>query len=195
MIVFTISAWNTGTDNIPVATVELKIFGPDGGLAASPSRSISSFLSGSERTVKITYNLPRSASLGLWKYEVYLYGHVRSRTLMDSETGRSFTVEPAIVTGDIVSIADAPDPVARRGTATFTVKIKSTGNIIWPNARITVNIYRAGGKIPVSCVLSVMNILPGPEYTFNIQWRVPPGFPAGTYNYDRSLLALLTHPS
>jgi len=157
----------------------LKILKPDGRVGSSPSKTITRFLAGSTRTIQITYNLPKSAAAGDWTYGVYVY---RSSTLLDSETDGGFKVR--VPSGVIVSLADSPDPVAPGGTATFTVKIKNTGNLVWSNAKITIKILKPDGKLAKTLTINARNIQPGIEYTYTKDWRVPSTAPLGTYTYN-----------
>ena len=184
-MIFTVSVQNTGAKDISTARVQVKIYKPDGTLAASPYKSVSSFVAGTERTVQITYTLSSSAPLGVWTYGVYVYRVTyTSTTLLDQVTGQSFTVQPVVMTGEIVSVADAPDPVTRGSTVTFTVTVENTGNVIWSSGKVTVKIYKPGGSLYTTKSLSISNILPGVEYTYNVKWTVSSYAPKGTYRYD-----------
>jgi len=176
---FTVTVQNTGANDMSSARVQLKILKPDGRVGSSPSKTITRFLAGSTRTIQITYNLPKSAATGDWTYGVYVY---RSSTLLDSETDGGFKVR--VPSGVIVSLADSPDPVAPGGTATFTVKIKNTGNLVWSNAKITIKILKPDGKLAKTLTINARNIQPGIEYTYTKDWRVPSTAPLGTYTYN-----------
>jgi len=95
----------------------------------------------------------------------------------------SFTVNPAVTAGSIVSVSDSPDPVARRRTVDFAVRIKNTGNVVWSSASITIKIYRPDGTWVATSVLTVGNIQPGVEYTYTIHWSVPSSAPKGIWHY------------
>jgi hypothetical protein len=180
---FTINVQNTGANDMSSTRVQLKILKPGGRAASSPSKTITRFIAGSTRTVQITYNLPKSAATGDWTYGVYVY---RSSTLLDSETDGGFKVR--VPSGVIVSVADSPDPVVHGGTATFTVKIKNTGNLVWSNAKITIKILKPDGKLAKTLTITARNVQPGVEYTYTKDWRIPTRIstsaPIGTYTYN-----------
>ena len=88
-------------------------------------------------------------------------------------------------TGEIVSVGDAPDPVVRGETATFTVTVKNTGNTIWSRGKVTVKIYKPGStSVYTTKSLSISNIAPGVEYTYNLKWAISSYSTTGTYRYD-----------
>jgi hypothetical protein len=176
---FTITVLNTGSNDMSSARVQLKILKPGGRVASSPSKTITRFIAGSTRTIQITYNLPKSAPAGDWTYGVYVY---RSSTLLDEKTDGGFKVR--VPSGIIVSVADSPDPVAPGGTATFTVKIKNTGNLVWSNAKITIKIFKPDGKLAKTLTINARNIQPGIEYTYTKDWRTSTRAPIGTYTYN-----------
>jgi len=180
---FTINVQNTGANDMSSTRVQLKIYKPGGRVASSPSKTITRFIAGSTRTIQITYNLPKSAATGDWTYGVYVY---RSSTLLDSETDGGFKVR--VPSGIIVSVADSPDPVLHGGTATFTVTIKNTGNLVWANAKITIKILKPDGKLAKTLTINARNIQPGIEYTYTKDWRIPTRIstsaPIGTYSYN-----------
>jgi hypothetical protein len=84
-----------------------------------------------------------------------------------------------------VSVTYSPDPVTRGRTATFTVTIDNTGNVVWLGAKIVIMIYTPGGALYTMLTLTVAsNILPRVEYTYNIGWAVPIYMTTGAYRYD-----------
>lgn len=186
---FTVTVHSTGTKDISTAKVQLKIFKPGGGVAASPFASLTNFKAGTDRTVQITYMLPKSAPTGGWTYDVYVY---RGTTILDQLTRQSFTVQASIISGQIISVSDSPDPVTRRGTATFTITIKNTGNIVWSSARITVKIYKSSGTLATQRIVTVMNVAPGVDYTRSLTWLVPATSPTGQYTYTVAVAYLTT---
>jgi hypothetical protein len=179
--VFNVGVVNLGTTKLSSLKVQLAINGPDGSLASPKSKSISKLLAGAEKTIQITYKIPASAPPGIWTYSVYLY---RGSVLLHQKTDGSFTVDPAITAGSIVSISDSPDPVARRKTVTFAVTIKNTGNIVASKADITIRIYGPDGALVATLTLKAKNIQPAAEYTYNKAWKVPSGAPIGDCHYD-----------
>jgi hypothetical protein len=189
-LTFIVAAHNTGNMILGSVPVRLKVYRPDGVLASSPSGSITNFVGGTERTLQVTYILPVTAMKGVWTYNVAVY---YGATLLDSETGRTFTVESPVIAGQIVWVADTPDPVSHGGTATFTVTFRNTGNIVWSSARITVKVYKPGGTVlATQRILTVMNVAPGVDYTRNLTWLVPSTSPTGEYTYTVTLTYLTT---
>ena len=151
-------------------------------MASSPYMYISSFKAGTERNVKITYTLPLSAPLGYWTYDVYLY---RSSTVLDKVAGQGFTVETPFKSGEILVIADSPGPVLHGKTATFTIVVKNTGNTIWSSGKVTIKIHKPDSTtVYTTKSLSISNIAPGVEYTYNLKWAVSSYATTGTYTYD-----------
>ena len=143
---------------------------------------ISSFKAGTERTVKLAYTLSSSAQLGYWTYGVYVY---RSSTVLDEVAGQGFTVETPLKSGEILVIADSPDPVLHGKTATFTVVVKNTGNTIWSSGKVTIKIHKPGStSLYTTKSLSISNIAPGVEYTYDVKWAVSSYATTGTYTYD-----------
>jgi archaellum component FlaG (FlaF/FlaG flagellin family) len=185
-LIFTVTVQNTGPSSIPSAKVLVKIYRPDGQLASSPYKSFSAFTAGSERTVQVTYTLSSSALAGEWTYDVLLYRVSPSpTTVLDQRVGRHFTVLPAVRAGQIVSVADAPDPVLRGTTATFTVTIKNTGNIVWSTGKIMMKIYKPDGSLATTVSLTIRNVAPNTEYTYTVlSLLVPSSVPVGTYRYN-----------
>jgi len=177
-ISFFVTLRNTGKTTISNANVQLKIYGPDGVLVASPSRSVRSLWAGREATVKVSYTLPLSAPVGEWKYDVYAYATIP----LDQLTGRSFTVQPAVITGKIISVTDSPDPVRSGSRTTFTVKITNTGNIAWRVAQITIKIYSPDGTLATTISPKASNVKPGVEYTYKALWTA--ARLKGTYTYE-----------
>jgi len=175
---FSVTLRNTGTTTVSKANVQVKIYGPDGLLVASPSASVSRLRPGREATVKISYTLPLSAPVGDWKYDVYAY----ATSPLDQLTGQSFTVQPAVITGKILSVTDSPDPVRSGRKATFTVKIMNTGNIAWPAAQISIKIYKPDGTLATTISLKASNVQPGIENTYKAQWTA--ARLKGTYTYE-----------
>ena len=165
-ISFSVTLRNNGKTTIPKAYVQLKIYGPDGVLVASPSGSVSGLRAGREAPVKVSYTLPLSAPVGEWKYDVYAY----ATSPLDQLTGRSFTVQPAVIAGKIISATDSPDPVRAGLKTTFTVKVTNTGNIAWPAAQITIKIYNPDGTLAATILLKASNVKPGTDYTYKAQW-------------------------
>jgi subtilase family serine protease len=180
-VIFTVTVQNTGTKDISSAKVQVKIIKPDGKAASSPSKSISSFEAGTERTVNVTYALSSSAPVGDWMYGVYVY---RGSTLLDQATDQGFTVEPIVKTGQILSVTADPDPVVHGNTVVFTVTAKNTGNTIWSSGKVTVKIYKPDGKLYTTKSLSIKNIQPDTEYTYDIKWKTSTGTKAADYRYD-----------
>jgi hypothetical protein len=180
---FAVTVLNTGSKDMSSARVQLRILKPGGRVGSSPSKTITRFLAGSTRTIQITYNLPKSAAAGDWTYGVYVY---RSSTLLDSETDGGFKVR--VPSGVIVSVADSPDPVTHGTTASFTVTIKNTGNLVWSSAKITIKILKPDGKLAKTLTINARNIQPGVEYTYTKDWRIPTRIstsaPIGTYSYN-----------
>jgi len=178
--VFNVEVVNLGTTKLSSLKVQLALNGPDGSMASPKSKSISKLLAGAEKTIQITYKVPASATPGVWTYSVYLY---RGSVLLHQKTDGSFTVDPAVVAGSILSVSDSPDPVARRKTATFTVTVKNTGNIVWP-AVITIKIYGPDGALTATRNLGDKKLQPSVEYTYRITWNVPSSTQAGIFHYE-----------
>jgi hypothetical protein len=189
-VTFTVSVTNTGPSDIASAMVKVTIHKPGGALAATVPKPISAFMHGSSRSVDVVYTLAASAPTGTWTYDVYLY---RLTALLDDYTGQTFTVEVPLKTGSIQSVVDAPDPVLRGQTATFTVTFKNTGNIVWSSAKITVKVYKPGGTVlATQRMLTVMNVVPGVDYARDLTWLVPATYPTGQYTYNVYLSYLTT---
>jgi uncharacterized repeat protein (TIGR01451 family) len=187
---FTVTVANTGPSDIASAIVKVKIYKPGPVLAATLSKPFSAFVHGSSRSVDVIYTLAATAPTGGWTYDVYLY---RLTTILDDDTGHTFTVEPRVIAGTIISVADAPDPVTHGTTATFTVTFRNTGNIAWASARVTVKVYKPGGTVlATQRMLTVMNVAPGVDYTRDLTWLVPATATAGTYSYTVTLTYLTT---
>jgi len=181
-VVFNVGVVNLGSSKVSSLKVQLGINGPDGSLAWSKSASISKLSGGAQKTIQVAYKVPLSAPPGVWTYSVYLY---RSSVLLDQKTDGSFTVDPAIIAGTVVSVSDSPDPVARRETATFTVTVKNTGNIVWSSASVRIEIYGPDGTLVATPTFKVSKkIQPAVEYTYKIRWKVPSGAPIGACDYD-----------
>jgi len=185
-MIFTVSVRNSGTKDMSTAKIQLNIYRPDKSLAASPNVSISNFLAGTERIVQVTYTLPSSGPLGAWTYDVSVYRvNYNTATLLSQLTGEAFTVQPPDVKGLLVSVIDSPDPVGRGKTATFTVRIKNIGgNLIWPSAKISIKIYKPDGSQYTTLSLTVKDVMPGTEYTYNMKWTTSYYASKGTYRYD-----------
>jgi hypothetical protein len=178
-MIFTVIVQNIGDVDIGSIKVQLKIHKPDGKLAASPSKTANNFKAGSQITAQLTFSLPRSAPLGVWMFDVFA---AHDSTPLDQKLGQSFTVQPPIVSGVILSIRDN-GPVARGATAAFTVTIKNTGNTIWPSAKITIKVNRPDGKLFATLTLSVKKVVPGVEYQNTKNLMVPSNAHTGTYAY------------
>ena len=120
--------------------------------------------------MNVTYTLSSSALLGDWTYGVYVY---RGSTLLDQVTGQGFTVQPAVKSGEILSVTADPDPVGQGGATAFTVTFENTGNVVWSTAKLTAKIYKPGStSVYTTKSLSISNIAPGVEYTYNVKWAV-----------------------
>jgi len=167
------------------ARVQLRIYRPDGRLASSPSKSITRFMAGSERTVQITYTLSSSAPLGAWACDVYVY---RGSTLLDQVADQGFTVQPPVKTGEILSVAADPDPVGAGGTTAFAVTFRNTGNIIWSTAKLTAKIHKPDSTtVYATRSLTVSKIVPNVEYSYDVKWKPSSSAALGTYTYDAYL--------
>ena len=181
---FAITVRNTGRLDMYFSRVILEIYTPDTMLLVTLSTFITIFVHGTQRSVGIIYLLPSTAPAGVWTYNVYVYHGI---TLLDKEPDRTFTVQGPTITGEIVSVTHAPEPVARGRTVTFAVKIKNTGSSVWPSAEILVMIYapgqKPGGASFATLTLSIANVQPSVEYTYNLSWHVP-FTPTGTYTYN-----------
>jgi archaellum component FlaG (FlaF/FlaG flagellin family) len=135
-----------------------------------------------EYSYQVKWTPSSSASLGSYTYDVYL---TYRSTVLDSSIGNTVKVEPMVKTGEIISVEDAPDPLTRPGTATFTVTVKNTGNFIWSSGKVTVKIHKpASTSVYTTKSLSISNIAPGAEYTYNVKWAVSSYATTGTYTYD-----------
>ena len=178
-MVFTVNIVNAATRKLSSLSVQLSIYEPDGSLVGAGSGSISKLNPRAKGTVQIAYTMPPSAPLGVWMYSVYLS---RAGTLLDQKTDGSFTVDPAIIAGSIVSVSDAPDPVARGKTVKFAVTVENTGNVVWSSASITIKIYRPDGTLLATPLITV-KIQPG-VYTYQIAWKVPSSAPRGIWHYE-----------
>jgi hypothetical protein len=179
-VVFNLRVVNLGTSKVSSLKVQLAINRPDGSLAWSKSASISSLYAGAQKTIRVTYTVPASAPAGVWTYSVYLY---QGKVLLDQKTDGSFTVDPRVIAGSIVSVSDSPDPVARGKTVTFAVTVKNTGNIVWP-AVITIKIYRPDGALTATRTLTGKKLQPNVEYTYRITWKAPSRTEAGVFHYE-----------
>jgi hypothetical protein len=106
-------------------------------------------------------------------------------TSSTSESTSTTTSSTGPVTrGSIVSVADSPDPVARRRTVNFSVTVKNTGNIVWSGATVTIKIYRPDGSLAATPAVTVKSIQPGGQYTYRVSWRVPYNAPTGIWHYE-----------
>jgi len=182
-IIFNVTVQNTGTNDISSAKVQVKIYKPGSTTAASsPYKYVTSFKTGTERTVQITYTLSSSAPLGAWAYDVYVY---RSSMLLDQATGQGFTVWPAVKTGEILSVTADPDPVGQGGATAFTVVFRNTGNVIWSTAKLTAKMHKPGSTTPYTTrTLTVSKIAPNVEYSREVKWKPSSSAALGTYTYD-----------
>ena len=106
---------------------------------------------------------------------------------MDEISNRPFTVESLTIAGKIISVTSSPDPMVRGGTASITVNLRNTGNMVWPTAKITVKIYKPDGKLYGTYNLSIENLPPNVDSSFSIKVKVAPTAPSGTYNSEISL--------
>jgi hypothetical protein len=183
IMIFNVAVDNIGIEDMSSAKVQLNTYRPDGRLTASASKDITSFKTGTERTVQLTYNLPSSALPGTWTYDVSVY---YAKTLLD-ETTRPFTVEPPSITGRIVSVAFNPNPMVRGGTGTITVNVKNTGNMVWSTAKITVKIYRPDGRLYGTYNIVVKNLPPNVESNYSTEVQIISNAPSGTYGSGVSL--------
>lgn len=183
-VVFKIGVVNLGTSKVSSLKVQLAVNWPDGSLAWFKSASISTLSAGAQKTIQVAYTVPVSAPVGVWTYSVYLY---RSGVLLDQKTDGSFTVDPRIIAGSIVSVSDSPDPVARRKTVTFAVTIKNTGNVVASSARVAIKIYGPDGNLVATRTFNAKKIQPAAENTYNVNWKVPSGAPIGVCHYDAFL--------
>jgi hypothetical protein len=177
---FTVDVLNVGSSRASSLLVQLEIYGPDGTVAGSGSRTISRLNANSTKTLRIAYAVSKSAPPGAWTYNVFLY---QSGSLLDQKAG-SFTVESIVVAGTIVSFSASPDPVARQGTAQFAVTVKNTGNTVWSRATITVKIYGPDGTLVAAPKLAVRKIQPGAECSYVVLWKVRASAPTGIYRYE-----------
>jgi len=183
-MIFTIVVANTGSSDISSGKTQVKMYDP-GGKVVSRSQNFTELVAGTEMMSQISYTLPVSASLGAWTYDAYVYrDYLNSTRLLDELKGRSFTVQPAVRIGEIVSVTDSPDPVDRGENVTFTIKLKNTGNTIWANAKITIEIYRPNGSLATTSNLPVKDVVPNTEYSYDISWLVASYRGIGTYRYD-----------
>jgi hypothetical protein len=93
-------------------------------------------------------------------------------------------VSTTVISGTILSVSDTPDPVSRKKTANFAVKISNTGNIAWSSATVTIKIYRPDGRLADTLTVTVGGIQPGSQYTAKINWKVPSSGPKGVWHYE-----------
>jgi archaellum component FlaG (FlaF/FlaG flagellin family) len=183
-VTFTITVQNTGPNNMASwsATVLVRIYGP-GGLPASWIPAVSpivGFTSGAIVQVPVSHTISTSAPVGTWTYNVYVY---YGTTLLNQMTGGTFTVQSSGPTGKITSITERPNPVARRGTAAFTVIVQNTGSSTWASGRVVVKVYGPSGSPATTQTLTISNIAPGAR-TFSLSWMVPSGASTGRYRYE-----------
>lgn len=183
-MIFTIIVANTGSSDLSSGKVQVKMYEPSGKLF-SGSQNFTNFVAGTERIVQVSYTLPVSARVGAWTYDVYVYrDYLNSTRLLDQLKGQSFTVQPIVSTGKIISVTDSPDPVSRGKNVTFAIKVKTTGNIIWSSAKITIKIYRPNGTLATTSSLTVRDLIPNTEYSYDVSWPVASYRGTGTYRYD-----------
>jgi hypothetical protein len=188
-VTFTVTVRNTGTNNMASVQVKLSILKPDGSFAASLVGVISNFVAGSEKTVQVSYTTALTAPIGTWHYNVEVYyGTTRLSSLADW----TFGVVPRILTGTIALVAP-PASVSRGSTATFTVKVKNTGNVRWPSGLIpsgtvTIRIFNHSGVLVANLYLTIPATLqPSSENNYNLSWLVPRTIPTGSYTYTAYL--------
>jgi hypothetical protein len=181
---FTVTVRNAGTSAMSSVTVQWKGYGPGRsppGLTLGTA-AIHSFASGTVTSVQIAYTLSTSAAVGTWTYGVYIY---YGTTLLNQQTGLTFTVGTPVYTGSILSATESPKPVARGHAATFTVTVENTGNIYWPHATIIVKVYGPTHSLAISLTLTISNIMPNvPSGPYTLSWTVPSGAAPGAYTYD-----------
>lgn len=85
---FKVAIKNTGNNVWSSASVTVKIYGPDGKLAATPVLTISNVQPGVQKSYTVNWKVPSNAQKGVWRYEVYLnYGSI----LIGSSTGPANT--------------------------------------------------------------------------------------------------------
>jgi hypothetical protein len=178
---FTVTVRSTGTKDISIAKVQLNIFKPGGGVAASPFASLTNFKVGTERTVQITYILPKSAPTGGWTYDVYIF---RGATILDQLTGQSFVVQAPIITGQIVSVADNPDPAGQGSKLTLAVTVRNTGNMILPSVTVRLKVYRPDSVLAASLSRSITNFVAGTERLVQVTYTLPLTAQKGMWKYD-----------
>jgi hypothetical protein len=181
-MIFNITVYNYGEEDISSATVYTKIYNPDGKLVKTLSTTVKAFKHGTERTVQMTYTLPGKAALGDWSYRVQVY---MGKTLLDEALDNTFTVETASITGEILSVSD-DGPVSPGKTINFTVDVENTGNTIWKsgNAKIVIKIYDPTGKLVKTLTKTLKETIPGLEYTYSLSWKLSTSAKKGTYTYD-----------
>jgi hypothetical protein len=181
-MIFNVTVRNIGSSAMSSVTVQWKGYGPGGsppGITLATA-AIHSFAPGTIISVPVVYTLSTSAALGTWAYGVYIY---YGTTLLDQQTGLTFTVAAPVYTGSILSATESP--VARGHAANFTVTVENTGNIYWPHATIIVKVYGPAGNLTTSLTLTISNVMPnvrsGP---YILSWTVPSGAAPGAYTYD-----------
>jgi hypothetical protein len=85
---FKVAIKNTGNNLWSSASVTVKIYGPDGKLAATPVLTISNVQPGVQKSYTVSWKVPSNSQKGVWRYEVYLnYGSI----LIGSSTGPANT--------------------------------------------------------------------------------------------------------
>jgi len=180
---FTVVFKNTGNVIWSTARLTAKIHKPASTTVyATRSLTVSKIVPNVEYSYQVKWKSSSSAALGTYTYDVHL---TYRSTVLDSRAGNTVKVAPIVKTGEIASVTDAPDPITRPGTATFTVVVKNTGNTIWSSGRVTIKIYKPGGSTPYTAkTLSLSNIVPGVEYAYNLKWTVSSYATTGTYRYD-----------
>jgi len=180
---FTVVFKNTGNIIWSTAKLTAKIYKPDSTTPYTTRyRTVSKIAPNVEYSYQVKWKPSSSAPLGTYTYDVYL---TYRSTVLDSSISNTVTVAPIVKTGKITSVTDAPDPVTRGETATFTVTVKNTGNFIWSSGKVKVKIYKPGStSVYTTKSLSISNIAPGVEYAHDVKWAVSSTATTGAYRYD-----------
>jgi len=180
---FTVVFKNTGNIIWSTAKLTAKIYKPDSTTVyATRTLTVSKIAPNVEYSYQVKWKPSSSAALGTYTYDI----HLTYRSVgLDSSIGNTVKVAPIVKTGEITFVTDAPDPVTRGETATFTLVVKNTGNTIWSSGKVKVKIYKPDGTtLYTTKSLSISNLMPGVEYTYNVKWTVSSYATTGTYRYD-----------
>jgi hypothetical protein len=87
---FSVTIKNTGNIVWSSATITIKIYRPDGNLAATQAVSVKGIQPGSQYTYRINWRVPYNAPRGIWHYEVYIN---YSDVLIASSTNPANTIK------------------------------------------------------------------------------------------------------